>query len=176
MLLCADFVIQTVWMKGIQNKKFISRKLIVIHVSGLCHWKGKLWKFSLCPAYVHVPPHFCHHVAKHLDREMAGRWISRGGPIAWPHRLPDLTLLDFFLWGYVKNIVYQVKINDLWHLKASIRYTVATVTPNVLPASWNEVVYRLDICCPTKGAHIEIYWECYILRKKKLWYFLFVIV
>jgi hypothetical protein len=31
-------------MTGIQNKKFISRKLIVIglHVSGLCHWKGKL--------------------------------------------------------------------------------------------------------------------------------------
>jgi len=23
---------------------------------------------------------------------------------------PDLTPLDFFLWGYVKNIVYQVKI------------------------------------------------------------------
>jgi hypothetical protein len=32
-------------MKGIQNEKFISRKLIVIHVSSLCHWKGKLCKF-----------------------------------------------------------------------------------------------------------------------------------
>jgi hypothetical protein len=32
-------------MKGIQNKKFISQKLIAIHVSGLCHQKGKLWKF-----------------------------------------------------------------------------------------------------------------------------------
>jgi hypothetical protein len=42
-----------------------------------------------------VPPHVC------LNREMAGRWIGRGGPIAWPPRLPDLTLLDFFLWCYV---------------------------------------------------------------------------
>jgi hypothetical protein len=33
---------QGVQMKGIQNKKFISQKLIVIHVSGLCHQKGKL--------------------------------------------------------------------------------------------------------------------------------------
>jgi hypothetical protein len=37
--------IQNVRMKGIQNKKFISWKLIIIHVSGLCHRKGQLWKF-----------------------------------------------------------------------------------------------------------------------------------
>jgi hypothetical protein len=32
------------------------------------------------------------------------------------------------LWGYVKNIVYQVKINDFQHLKTHIRDAVATVT------------------------------------------------
>jgi hypothetical protein len=74
-----------------------------------------------------VPPHFCHHVRNHLDREMAGRWIGRGGPITWPPRSPD-----FFLWGYVKNIVYQVKINNLQHLKAHIRDAVVMVTPNML--------------------------------------------
>ncbi|PNF17628.1 hypothetical protein B7P43_G07376, partial [Cryptotermes secundus] len=42
-------------------------------------------------------PHFCHYVRNHLDREMAERWISRGGPIAWPPRSPDLTPLGFFL-------------------------------------------------------------------------------
>jgi hypothetical protein len=88
---------------------------------------------------------------------MAGRWIGRGGRIAWPPRSPDLTPLDFFLWGYVKNIVYQVKINDLQHLKARMRDAVATVTPNMLQATRNEVEYRLDICHATKGAHIEIY-------------------
>ncbi|PNF22477.1 hypothetical protein B7P43_G15069 [Cryptotermes secundus] len=29
-----------------------------------------------------APPHFCHLVRNHLDREMTGRWIGRGGPIA----------------------------------------------------------------------------------------------
>jgi hypothetical protein len=58
----------------------------------------------------------------------------------------------------VKNIVYQVnKINDLQHLKARIRDTVAMVTPNMLQATWNEVEYHPDICCAPKGAHIEIY-------------------
>jgi hypothetical protein len=85
------------------------------------------------------------------------RWIGRSGPIAWPPRSPDLTPVDFFLWGYVKNIVYQVKINDLQHLKACIRDVVAMVTPNMLQATWNEVEYRLDICRATKGACIEIY-------------------
>jgi hypothetical protein len=88
---------------------------------------------------------------------MAGRWIGRGGPIGWTPRSPDLDPLIFFLWGYVKNIVYRVKINDPQHLKTCVKNAVATVTPNMLQATWNEVEYRLDICRATKGAHIEIY-------------------
>jgi hypothetical protein len=61
------------------------------------------------------------------------------------------------LWDYVKDIVYRVDINDLQHLKARIRDAVATVTPNMLQATWNEVEYRLDICRVSRGAHIEIY-------------------
>jgi hypothetical protein len=106
------------------------------------------------PQQDEAPPHFYHHVRNHLDREMAGRWIDRGGPIAWPPSSPDLTSLEFFLWGYVKNIVYQVKINDLQHLKARVRDAVAMVTPNMLQATWNEVEYRLDICRDTNGVRI----------------------
>jgi hypothetical protein len=35
----------------------------------------------------------------------------------------------------------------------------------MLQATLNEFEYRLDTCHATKGAHIEIYWESYILRK-----------
>jgi hypothetical protein len=82
-------------MKDIQNKKRISRKLIVIHVSGLCQRKETLKLFSSCPAYAHAPPYFCHQVRNHLDREMAGWWIGRDEPITWPPRPPDLTPVDF---------------------------------------------------------------------------------
>jgi hypothetical protein len=74
--------------------------------------------------------------------------------------------LEFSLWGYVKNIVYQVKFNNFQHLKVHIRDTVATVTPNMLQVTWNEVGYHLDICRATKEAHIEIYLESYIPRKE----------
>jgi hypothetical protein len=60
------------------------------------------------------------------------RWIGRDESIAWPAKSPDFTPVDFLLWGYMKNIVYQVKINELQHLKDRIRDSVATVTPNIL--------------------------------------------
>lgn len=37
------------------------------------------------------------------------RWIGRGGEVQWPARSPDLTPMDFFLWRYVKNIVYATR-------------------------------------------------------------------
>jgi hypothetical protein len=57
----------------------------------------------------------------------------------------------------MKNIVYQLKNNNHQHLEVRIKDAVATVTPNMLQATWNEVEYRLDICLATKGAHIKIY-------------------
>jgi hypothetical protein len=102
-------------------------------------------------------PYFYHHIRNNLDREVAEMWMGRSGPIAWSPRSPDLTPLGFLLWGYVKNTVYQVQINDLQRLKARIRDAVATVTPNHLQATWNEVEFRLDICRATKEAHIEMY-------------------
>ena len=30
-------------------------------------------------------------------------WIGSGGKMTWPLRSPDLTLLDFTVWGYVKD-------------------------------------------------------------------------
>jgi hypothetical protein len=33
-------------------------------------------------------------------------WIGRGSPVACPVRSPDLTPVDYFLWGYMKSLVY----------------------------------------------------------------------
>jgi hypothetical protein len=48
-----------------------------------------------------------------------GRWVGRDGPIPWP-QLPDITLLDFFLWNYVKDIVYKTHVTSLDELKIRI--------------------------------------------------------
>jgi hypothetical protein len=41
-----------------------------------------------------------------------GRWIDRGGPIAWAPRSPDLIPLDFYLWGHLKTLVYAAPVDN----------------------------------------------------------------
>ena len=44
-----------------------------------------------------APPRFNPIVREHLDREIPGRWIGRGGSTVWPAMSPDLTPLDFLM-------------------------------------------------------------------------------
>jgi hypothetical protein len=37
-------------------------------------------------------------------------FISREGPTAWPPRSPDFTPLDFFAWGFIRDIVTRRKV------------------------------------------------------------------
>ncbi|GFT17618.1 transposable element Tc3 transposase [Trichonephila clavipes] len=43
--------------------------------------------------------------------------ISRFGPVNWPTRSCHLTPLDYFLWSYVKSLVYVDKPQTLDHLE-----------------------------------------------------------
>ena len=46
-----------------------------------------------------APPHWGSDVRRFLDAAFLNRWIGRDGPTPWPPRSPDITPLDFFLWG-----------------------------------------------------------------------------
>ncbi|CAL1291506.1 unnamed protein product [Larinioides sclopetarius] len=104
-----------------------------------------------------APPHFSLSVRKALNGKYPDSWIGRDGPIPWPARSPDLTPLDFFFWGYIKNIVHSERIADISHLKRRIIAAIETVTPDMLFKTWKEIDYRLDVCRATNGAHIETY-------------------
>ncbi|CAL1277780.1 unnamed protein product, partial [Larinioides sclopetarius] len=91
-----------------------------------------------------APPHFSLSVRKALNGKYPDSWIGRDGPIPWPARSPDLTPLDFFFWGYIKNIVYSERIADINHLKRRIIAAIETVTPDILFKTWKEIAYRLD--------------------------------
>jgi hypothetical protein len=85
-----------------------------------------------------------------------GRWVERDVPIPWAPRSADITPLDFFLWGYVKDIVYKTRVTTLEELQLRIVATIETVTPEMLENIWREIEYCLDILRVTKGAHIEV--------------------
>lgn len=101
-------------------------------------------------------PYFSHIMKVHLNHMMLDRWIGRGVAISWPPRSLDLTQLYFFLWGYIKNLVYQVKNNNVQQLKADIRDPMAMVILSMLQNTWAEVKYHLNICRATGCFYIEI--------------------
>ena len=54
-----------------------------------------------------APLHFTNAVRDHLNVTFPDRWMGRNGPILWPARSPDLTPLDYFLWGHIKDSLQE---------------------------------------------------------------------
>ena len=48
-------------------------------------------------------PHYHRDVRMYLDETVPGRWIGRRSAVEFPPRSPDLTPLDFYLWGVPKG-------------------------------------------------------------------------
>lgn len=63
--------------------------------------------------------------------------MGRAGPVSWPARSPDLTPCDYFLWEYLKYIVYREPPNNISDLKTKISEAVATIDDDTL-----EKVYK----------------------------------
>ncbi|GFW72838.1 uncharacterized protein TNCV_1266811 [Trichonephila clavipes] len=77
----------------------------------------------------------CHTARSTIDllKDTFGdRLISRFGPVNWPPRSCVLTPLDYFLWGYVKSLVYADKPQTLDHLEDNIRHVIADIRPQML--------------------------------------------
>ncbi|GFX51957.1 hypothetical protein TNCV_3063741 [Trichonephila clavipes] len=62
----------------------------------------------------------------------------------WPPRSCDLTPLDYFLWGYVKSVVYADKPQTLDHLEDNIRRVIADIRPQMLEKVIENWTSRLD--------------------------------
>ena len=106
-----------------------------------------------------------HHLAgKWWLVEVIQLWIGRDGPIPWTPRSLDITHLDFFLWGCVKDIVYRTAIRGINELKQRTIDANAAIDEDVLQRTWQEIDYRLDVLNATNGAHTEV---CYIRKTTK---------
>ena len=88
-----------------------------------------------------------------MDATFSNRWTGRDGPTPWPPRSPDITPLDFFLWGYVKDKVFSIPVPDITNLKARITDAFPPITEEMLENTWRETDHRLGVLRATKGAH-----------------------
>ena len=86
--------------------------------------------------------------------------MGRDSPIPWSPRSPDITPLDFFLWGCVKDIVYRTKVRDIDDLQHRIIEAIDTLTVDMLARAYlQEIKYWLDIARATDGAHVDVYYS-----------------
>ena len=77
------------------------------------------------------------------------------GPIDWPARSPDLTPTDYFMWGCIKDIVYNNKPTNLADLKQSIVTAFHTIDTGLCKKVCESVPERLQLCKDLDGKHIE---------------------
>ncbi len=50
-----------------------------------------------------APAHNAQITHEYLNHFFEDRYIANNGPFQWPARSPDLTPLDFFFWGEIKD-------------------------------------------------------------------------
>ncbi|GFX58062.1 transposable element Tc3 transposase [Trichonephila clavipes] len=99
----------------------------------------------------------CHTARATIDLlkdTLGDRLISRFGPVNWPSRSCDLTPLDYFLWGYVKSLVYADRPQTLDNLEDNIRCVIADIRLQM----WEKVIEnstsRLDYIQARRGSHM----------------------
>ena len=104
-----------------------------------------------------APPHFSIAVRNYLNATFPLRWLGRGGPVEWPARSPDLNPCDFFLWGHLKDLVYQTEVPDVEELRRRIIHGCQTIreTPGIFQRVRESFVRRANVCLNAGGEHFE---------------------
>lgn len=91
-----------------------------------------------------------------LNRTFRNKWLGRNTDPRWPPRSPDLTPLDYFLWGYLKQKIYKDRLfNNVDELDTSIRVNCRNIPANVLRSTLNEFYERTIRCIEREGGHTE---------------------
>jgi hypothetical protein len=94
-----------------------------------------------------APACYGEDVRQWLNVTYPGRWIERRRSIAWPPRSPDLTPMDFFLWGHLKEQVYAVPPRTIEDLVVRLQAAVTTVVDaNMLRRVRGNAVRRTAFC------------------------------
>jgi hypothetical protein len=104
-----------------------------------------------------APAHFSRDVRQHLDQTYPDAWIGRGGSINWPARSPDLTPLDYFLWGHIKSLVYETPVDTEEDLVARIADACGRVQemPAIFEHIRDSMVRRCEACIRVNGRNFE---------------------
>lgn len=101
-------------------------------------------------------PHYAAQTRAFLTEHFGERWISRGGPLTWPARSPDLTPPDFFLWGWLKSKIYMRAPTTVEELRAAIETEMRLITVERCKDVCRSVVKRWEECIAAGGTQVRV--------------------
>jgi len=96
-------------------------------------------------------------VREYLIESFPNRLLGRGGPVAWQPRSPDLTPFDYYLWGHMKTLVYETKVDS----QAALRHHIFVAAehihnhPDNIASATQSLMMRAKNCIATGGGHFE---------------------
>ena len=95
---------------------------------------------------------------QHLNDTLPIGWIRRGSTINWPPRSPDLTPLDFCLWGLIKSEVYRKKVDTRDELLVNILDVIACIKErqDTLGRITRHVFTQVAKCIDVDGGIFEL--------------------
>lgn len=104
-----------------------------------------------------APAHYSRDVRNYLDVTFGQQWIGRGGPVRWPARSPDLSCLDFYLWGHLKSLVYDTPVDNAEELVARIAVAAGEIRdmPGVFQNVRMSMRRRCEACIVARGRNFE---------------------
>jgi len=104
-----------------------------------------------------APSHYTRHVREFLNESFPNCWLGRGGPIAWPPRSPDLTPMDYYLWGHMKTLVYKTKVDSRAALRRRVFAAAQHIRnhPHKISYATESLLIRAENCIATAGGHFE---------------------
>ena len=104
-----------------------------------------------------APCHRSNAVRRELQTRFHQRVVALGHPREWPANSPDLTPMDFFVWGFVKNNVYKTPPADMNDLRRRITAEFATLTrgQRMIRRSFDDMTRRANVCIRRGGLHVE---------------------
>ena len=102
-----------------------------------------------------APPHYHRDVRAYLDAVFPDTWIGRRGPTEYPARSPDLTPMDFFLWGYLKDNVYGNKPRTIDALKLEIERQCRDIPNDMFRDVCESLGARYQRCLDNNGHQFE---------------------
>lgn len=102
-----------------------------------------------------APPHNARRVGDFLTEMFPNKVISNLGDIRWPARSPDLSPLDYYLWGTMKNKIYRIVPRDIDELRRKIVSTLRQIRRRDVIRAINNLRKRVELCLEMDGNQFE---------------------